>query len=63
MLAPYACEESKIGHINLYDQERLHKLMANYVKNVFIFNMNDEMLNTGFAPISCYIFAVCCNKR
>ncbi|MCI9646689.1 MAG: class I SAM-dependent methyltransferase [Lachnospiraceae bacterium] len=63
MLDPYACEESKIGHINLYDQERLHKLMANYFKNVFIFNMNDEMVNTGFAPMSCYIFAVCCNKR
>lgn len=62
-LSPYASEPSRIGHINLYDQERLYKLMEKYFNNVFIFNMNDEVVNTGFAPMSCYIFAVCCNKK
>lgn len=62
-MSPYACEASKIGHINLYNQERLYKLMNKYFHNVFIFNMNDEVVNTGFAPMSSYIFAMCCNKK
>lgn len=63
MLSPYAREESKIGHINLYDQTRLYTLLSRYFHNVYIFNMNDEIVNTGFAPMSCYIFAVCSNKK
>lgn len=60
---PYACEASKIGHINLYSQDRLYHLMEQYFHNVFIFNMNDEVVHTGFNPMACYIFAVCCNKK
>lgn len=63
MMTPYACEESRVGHINLYDQKRLYALLRKHFNNVFIFNMNDEVVNTGFAPMSCYIFAVCCSKR
>lgn len=63
MLSPYASEGSRIAHINLYDQKRLYDLLSKYFHNVFIFNMNDEVVNTGFAPMSCYIFAVCCNQR
>ena len=63
MLSPYASEGSKMGHINLYDQKRLYELMNKYFGNVFIFNMNDEVVHTGYAPMSCYIFAVSCNKR
>lgn len=60
---PYACEASKIGHINLYDQRRLYSLCRRFFDNVFIFNMNDEVVNTGFAPMSCYIFALCAGKN
>ena len=63
MLSPYACEASKVGHINLYDQKRLYGLCSRYFDNVFIFNMNDEVVNTGFAPMACYIFAVCAGKK
>jgi 2-polyprenyl-3-methyl-5-hydroxy-6-metoxy-1,4-benzoquinol methylase len=63
MLSPYASPESKMAHINLYDQKRLYSLMNKYFHNVFIFNMNDEVVNIGFAPMSCYIFALCCNKK
>ncbi|MBQ8692884.1 MAG: hypothetical protein IJ520_07040, partial [Synergistaceae bacterium] len=62
-LSPYACEASKAGHINLYDQKRLYKLCSKYFDNVFIFNMNDEVVNTGFAPMACYMFAVCAGKK
>ncbi len=60
---PYACDASKEGHINLYDQKRLYSLMDKYFNNVFIFNMNDEIIHTGFAPMSCYIFAVCTGRK
>ena len=60
---PYACEASKIGHINLYSQERLYRLMDKYFSNVFIFNMNDEIVNVSFDPMACYFFAVATGKR
>jgi len=63
MMNPYASEASKIAHINLFSQERLYKLCKSKFNNVFIFNMNDEVVHTGFAPMSCYIFAVGCNKK
>lgn len=62
-ISVYASECNKEAHINLYDQQRLYELAYKYFKTVFIFNMNDEIVNTGFAPMSCYIFAVCCDKR
>lgn len=62
-LYPYACEVSKLGHINNFDQERLQKLMEQEFDNVFIFGMNDEVVHTGFYPLTCYIFALCCNKK
>lgn len=62
-MASYASEESKVGHINLFNQERLYKLVDKYFRNVMIFNMNDEVVNVGFAPMSCYFFAVCCGKK
>ena len=62
-MAPYASEFSKMAHINLYNQQRLYELASKFFKTVFIFNMNDEIVNTNFAPMSCYIFAICCGKR
>ena len=62
-MTPYACEGSRVGHINLYDQNRLYQLFSRYFNNVFIFNMNDEVVHTGFNPMSCYIFAVCTGKK
>ena len=59
----YASEASRIGHINLYDQQRLKKLLLEGFENVFIFGMNDEVLHTGFPPMCHYIFALACNKK
>lgn len=59
----YASEASRIGHINLYDQQRLKNLLLKGFKNVYIFGMNDEVLHTGFHPMCHYIFALACNKR
>ena len=60
---PYASPWNKEAHINNYSQERLYAALSKYFKNVFIFGMNDEVLHTGFYPMSCYIMALCCGKR
>lgn len=62
-MSPYASEPSKIGHVNLFDQNRLYELMSRYFNNVFIFNMNDEVVHTGFDQMSCYMIAVCTGKK
>lgn len=60
-MMPYASEGSKAGHINMYDQKRLFETCKRYFNNVYIFNMNDEIVHTGMNAMSCYIFAVCSN--
>jgi 2-polyprenyl-3-methyl-5-hydroxy-6-metoxy-1,4-benzoquinol methylase len=62
-MTPYASEASKRDHINLYDQKRLWNLGKEYFHNVFLFNMNDEVVHTGFDPMSCYMFALCVNPK
>lgn len=60
---PYASPWNKKAHINNYSQERLYEAAAKWFQNVFIFGMNDEVLHTGFYPMSCYIMALCCGKK
>lgn len=62
-MTPYASEGSKIGHVNLFDQVRLHRFLSRIFENVFLFGMTDEVVHTGFYPMCCYIFAVCAGKR
>jgi 2-polyprenyl-3-methyl-5-hydroxy-6-metoxy-1,4-benzoquinol methylase len=59
----YASKASKIGHINLYDHDRLRLLLLKGFKNVFMFSMNDEVLHTGFYPMAHYIIALGIGKN
>jgi len=59
----YASELSKRGHVNCKTADELKDLMLEYFQSVFIFSMNDEVLHTGFAPMSHYIFALCVSKK
>lgn len=59
----YASHASKIGHVNLFSQDRLYQYLSKLFNNVFIFGMNDEVIHTGFDPMCCYIMAVCTGKR
>ncbi len=56
----YASSGSKAGHVNLYDADRLAHLMGQYFHNVFLFGMNDEVVHTGFLPMSHYLICVGC---
>ena len=62
-MSEYESDEAKAGHINMYDEKRLRKLMEKYFHNVFIFGMNDEVVYTGFKPMCQYLMAMGVNKK
>ncbi|MDA2955670.1 MAG: class I SAM-dependent methyltransferase [Actinomycetota bacterium] len=59
----YASVASKIGHVNCKSGPDLRDLLKKYFHSVFMFSMNDEVLHTGFFPMSHYLLAVCCDKK
>ena len=54
----YASEGSAAGHINLKTEKAFRCLMLKHFKNVFIFSMNDEVVHTGYSPMSHYLIAM-----
>ncbi|HSX13983.1 MAG TPA: class I SAM-dependent methyltransferase [Chlamydiales bacterium] len=56
--APYAAPTSQIGHVNLYSQDRLVKVLKKYFHQVFPFGINDEIVHTGYASMAHYIVGV-----
>ncbi len=54
----YASEQSAAVHINLKTQDDLRALLYKYFNNVFMFGMNDEVVHTGFASMSHYIWGM-----
>lgn len=59
----YASPPSKAGHVNCKSAKNFKALMEKYFRHVFLFSMNDEVLHTGFYPMSHYIFTLCCGKK
>lgn len=59
----YSSKITRAGHVNLYSGERLKKEMLRYFSSVFLFGANDEVVHTGFLPMSQYLIAVGCCKR
>lgn len=59
----YASEPSRIGHVNCKTASELKSLFEGFFNNVFLFSMNDEVLHTGFHPMSHYIFVLCCSFK
>jgi len=54
----YATPRSEVQHINLKSYESLRELMEEYFRNVLMFSMNDEVVHTGYGPMSHYLFGV-----
>ena len=54
---------SDSGHVNCKDQAALGVTMRRYFGNVFLFSMNDEVIHTGFGPMSQYNIALCVGPR
>ena len=61
--APYASHASQIGHVNLFTQERLTDTLKRYFHQVLPFGMNDELVHTGYAQMTHYIFCIGCHKK
>jgi 2-polyprenyl-3-methyl-5-hydroxy-6-metoxy-1,4-benzoquinol methylase len=61
--AAYASVGSQRGHVNLYDAPRLAAAMETVFHNVFVFGLNDEIVHTGYAPMTHYLMVMGCNKR
>ena len=59
----YASPQSKAGHVNCKSGEVLKRTMERYFHTVFVFSMNDEVVHTGFYPMTHYLMAVCCHRR
>jgi len=56
----YASEISKKGHVNCKSGAELKDFCSKFFERVFIFSMNDEVVHTGFQPMSQYLLALCC---
>jgi 2-polyprenyl-3-methyl-5-hydroxy-6-metoxy-1,4-benzoquinol methylase len=61
--AAYASAASQMGHVNLFDQNRLAATLKQYFHQVLPFGMNDELLHTGYAPMAHYLFCIGCHKK
>jgi SAM-dependent methyltransferase len=59
----YASKFSRLGHVNCKTQSDLRKTMITFFENVFIFSMNDEVVHTGYGPMSHYNIALCCGVK
>jgi 2-polyprenyl-3-methyl-5-hydroxy-6-metoxy-1,4-benzoquinol methylase len=55
----YASPGSRQGHVNCKSREDWGSLAENHFVNVFGFGMNDEVVHTGFAHMSHYLFLLC----
>ena len=54
----YASARSREGHVNCKRGDELRGFLEKYLLGVTMFSMNDEVLHTGFFPMSQYIFGV-----
>ncbi|NGX59978.1 MAG: Ubiquinone biosynthesis O-methyltransferase [Chlamydiae bacterium] len=61
--SPYASEYSKLGHVNLFSQQRLAAAIKKYFHQAFSFGLNDEIVHTGYAPMAHYLLCVGCHKK
>jgi 2-polyprenyl-3-methyl-5-hydroxy-6-metoxy-1,4-benzoquinol methylase len=59
----YASPLSRAGHVNCKSGKDFKTLMERHFHNVFMFSMNDEVVHTGFYPMSQYLFALCTERR
>lgn len=61
--AAFASPASQLGHVNLFDGNRLKATMQRYFHNVFLFGLNDEIVHTGFTPMAHFLMAVSVYKK
>jgi 2-polyprenyl-3-methyl-5-hydroxy-6-metoxy-1,4-benzoquinol methylase len=61
--ARYASAASMEGHVNLFDGKRLCAALERLFFTVFLFGGNDEIIHTGYAPMTHYLLAIGCDRK
>jgi len=59
----WASEGSRAGHINCRSQGEWLTVLNSVYARVFPFSMNDEVVHTGFGPMSHYLLFLCVSSR
>jgi 2-polyprenyl-3-methyl-5-hydroxy-6-metoxy-1,4-benzoquinol methylase len=59
----YASDISKTGHVNCKSGADLKKFMNSFFEYTFLFSMNDEVVHTGYMPMSHYLIAVSAHPK
>jgi len=59
----YSSENSREQHVNLKDASSLRGLCEKFFNSIFMFSMNDEVVHTGYYPMSHYLWALCAHKK
>lgn len=59
----YASEISRMGHVNCKTGDDLRRLLEPVSRQVMVFSMNDEIVHTGYFPLSHYLIAVACVQK
>tara|TARA_E500000178_G_scaffold352651_1_gene416579 strand:+ start:2507 stop:3199 length:693 start_codon:yes stop_codon:yes gene_type:complete len=59
----FASKLSKLGHVNCKTEQDLKKFLKIFFNDVYVFSMNDEVVHTGFYPMSNYFLAICNTKK
>jgi hypothetical protein len=49
-----------MGHVNCKSGDELRRLLEPFSRQVMVFSMNDEVVHTGYFPMSHYLIAVAC---
>jgi 2-polyprenyl-3-methyl-5-hydroxy-6-metoxy-1,4-benzoquinol methylase len=57
-----ASARSRPEQVNVYSAERLEEEMRRRFAHVFMFGANDEVVHTGFPPMTHYLIALGCKK-
>ena len=59
----FASKLSKLGHVNCKTEQELKKFLKIFFHDVNVFSMNDEVVHTGFYPMSNYFLTICNTKK
>lgn len=59
----YANEHTKKGHVNCLSGEEMRSFLDQKFKHSFIFSANDELIHTGYLPMSNYLIGIGCIKK
>jgi 2-polyprenyl-3-methyl-5-hydroxy-6-metoxy-1,4-benzoquinol methylase len=51
------------GFVNCKNGAELKALLGRYFEKVFLFSMNDDVVQTGYSPMAEYLFVMCTSAR